>query len=335
MTSSSPWWSLALEVMTTLFLCWSGDRSRAAAAILKERLEAIVPGLTCVMSTEIEAGSLWSAELQRRLAAADAGLVCLTPEAVSSPWLHYEAGLLSDALGRKRGEPRLFTYLLDLQQRELRGPLSAYQAATATREGTAQLVESLRRFAGNSADVDFDAWWRDVKDALQRIPPLPLEDVIPDFQELFRAQTFVEPVPECTDQNWLRRHDRARDVFARLEDERARVHAACGPAVVELYDDLCRLVRAYRMHLDAYFIDEKRFGPEEATGLLDIPNAALAAERRRADIAAQLSQLIDSERAPVTEEAPRFRLARIFAERKGLILKRMSDVRRLLRSPVG
>jgi TIR domain-containing protein len=320
--------------MTTLFLCWSGDRSRAAADILKERLPAIVPGLDCVMSTEIESGSLWSDELQRRLDSANAGLVCLTPEAVTSPWLHYEAGLLSAAVRRERGEPRFFTYLLDLEQRELSGPLSAYQAATATHDGTAQLVESLRRFAGSSATGKFDPWWGEVSDALQRIPRLPLDEVIPDFQELFRGQTFVEPVPECTDQRWLGRHDRARDVFARLEDERARVHAACRPAVAELYDDLCRLVRAYRMHLDAYFIAEKRFGPEEATGLLDIPNAALAAERRRADIAERLSQLIDSERAPVSEEAPRFRLARTFAERKRLILKRMGDVGRLLRSPV-
>ncbi|HEV3375834.1 MAG TPA: TIR domain-containing protein, partial [Thermoleophilaceae bacterium] len=148
--------------MTTLFVCWSGDRSRAAAGVLTERLPAIVPGLTCVMSTQIDSGSLWSAELQRRLDSADAGLVCLTREAVGSPWLHYEAGMLSTAVGRERGEPRLFTYLLDLEQQELSSPLSAYQSAAATRDGTAQLVDSLLRFAGGSAAVEFDPWWSDV-----------------------------------------------------------------------------------------------------------------------------------------------------------------------------
>ena len=127
------------------------------------------------MSTEIESGSLWSDELRRRLDSANAGLVCLTPEAVTSPWLHYEAGMLSTAVWTERGEPRFFTYLLDLEQRELSGPLSAYQAAPATHDGTAQLVDSLRRFAGGSAEVKFDPWWRDVSDALERIPPMPLD----------------------------------------------------------------------------------------------------------------------------------------------------------------
>jgi TIR domain len=285
--------------MKTLFVCWSGDRSNAAASMLARRLPAIVPDLECLVSTQIEVGRLWPAELQRQLVAADAGLVCLTTEAVRSPWIHYEAGMLAAEVGKERGEPIVFTYLLDLEPRELSGPLGAYQAATATREDTRRLVDSLLRFVGTEDAMDFDAWWSELSEDLQRIPPARLEGVIPDLPQLFDSQTFVEPMMECTNQRWLGRHDKALEVLGRLDQVRPRVRAGCRPAVADVYDELCRLVEGYAMDLGTFFLSEMRFDPDQETGLLPITGAALSAERRRADIRRRLSELDDLERAPL------------------------------------
>jgi hypothetical protein len=313
--------------MTTLFICWSGARSRAVAGIMARRLPAIVPHLECLVSTQIEPGTLWSTELQRQLDAADAGLVCLTPEAVGSPWIHYEAGLLAAEVRKERGEPTIFTYLLGLEPRSLTGPLSAYQPATAGRADTARLVDSLLRFAGAEPDMDYDTWWSGVTDELAQIPPVPLDDVVPDLERLFRSQTFIEPMRECADQRWLARYSKAREVFGRLDHDRSRVRAACRPAVADVYDELCRLVEGYAMDLKTYFLVERRFDPDEETGLLQIkPGAALSADRRRADVMARLSQLVEAARAPLMDESPRFGLTKSFSTRKDLIHKKTAEI---------
>jgi TIR domain len=312
--------------MTRLFICWSGDQSRAVAEVMARRLPAIVGGLKCSVSTQIEPGAVWSVELQRQLDAADAGLVCLTPAALESTWIHYEAGLLAAAVGAKRGTPSIFTYLVNLEARALTGPLSAYQAAAANRDDTARLVDLLIGLAGGPAAIGFDGWWATVEGDLRRIPLTSLEDVVPGLQELFRSQTFVEPMSECTDQRWLGRHSETRELFRRLDERRSLVRAACPPAVAALYDDLCRLLEAYAMDIKAHFLVEKRFQADEETGRLRIEPAALSAERRRADIAARVSQLADAERTPLMDQALAFEREASFGRRKDLVHKARAEI---------
>jgi uncharacterized protein YjbI with pentapeptide repeats len=313
--------------MTTLFICWSGDRSRAAAGVLSRRLPVIVPDLRCLVSTDIEAGRQWSTALQQQLEAADVGLVCLTPEAVGSPWIHYEAGLLAARVAKARDEPMMFTYLLGVDPSELGGPLSGYQGATSTREGTERLVDSLRRFTGGKSAVDFEAWWGEVSRELDAIPPVPSEDVLRDLLKLFKRKTFEEPIPHCSNQQWLGRRDAAREVFARLDRERSRVRAACRPAEADVYDELCRLVDGYAMDLEAAFLKVERLDSNRESGLLEMTGSALAAERRRAETMTRVAQLVDSERVPLMEEAVRFdRPKTTFEERNNLIHRKTAEI---------
>ena len=76
---------------------------------------------------QIEKGSLWSDELREQLKAADAGLLCLTPEGISVSWIHYEAGLLALAVDKEEDRPRIYTYLHGIEPGDLTGPLAAYQ----------------------------------------------------------------------------------------------------------------------------------------------------------------------------------------------------------------
>ena len=52
------------------------------------------------MSTQIEKGTEWFEELRNALDNAHCGILCLTPEAIGSPWIHFEAGLLVQALSQ-------------------------------------------------------------------------------------------------------------------------------------------------------------------------------------------------------------------------------------------
>ena len=77
-----------------LFICWSGRRSRRMAeAFDSQWLPKVFGGrITSFVSfADIEKGEGWFERLLTELGKADAALVCLTPENLASPWMHFEA----------------------------------------------------------------------------------------------------------------------------------------------------------------------------------------------------------------------------------------------------
>ncbi|MDH3423698.1 MAG: TIR domain-containing protein, partial [Gemmatimonadota bacterium] len=130
---------------TDIFICWSGDRSKAIAKAFSEKLGEAT-GAETFYSPEIEPGRLWFPQVREKLAAARAGILCITMENVGSPWLHYEAGFLSSGLVAGEGRPRdpegvIFPYLFKVSPEAIQGgPLAAFQAVEATPEGTRRLI---------------------------------------------------------------------------------------------------------------------------------------------------------------------------------------------------
>ena len=88
-----------------IFLCWSGERSRQFATAASQFLTDIFDDVVePVISSDIEKGAVWFEDLSDTLRQARVGLLCLTPEAVGSPWIHFEAGILAKVL-HDRPEP--------------------------------------------------------------------------------------------------------------------------------------------------------------------------------------------------------------------------------------
>ena len=82
---------------TRVFLCWSGARSRKFAEALKDWLpNTLGDAVETSMSTQIEKGAEWFEELLKALDNAACGILCLTPEAMESRWVHFESGLSSE-----------------------------------------------------------------------------------------------------------------------------------------------------------------------------------------------------------------------------------------------
>lgn len=81
----------------SVFVSWSGDQSRAYAAIFSEYIPLFVPGAEVFFSPEIEAGARSIQSDDEALQKCTFGVLCLTPSNVSSPWINYEAGAMSNA----------------------------------------------------------------------------------------------------------------------------------------------------------------------------------------------------------------------------------------------
>jgi hypothetical protein len=126
-----------------VFISWSGERSRRAAEGLATWLPKVDKRFKPWMSQQdIQAGDRWNEILERNLADADVGVVCLTPENVERPWLLFEAGALSNALGKTT---RVIPYLLfDLTVNQLPQPFEQFHASRADFDGTFSLVRALR-----------------------------------------------------------------------------------------------------------------------------------------------------------------------------------------------
>jgi hypothetical protein len=81
-----------------VFICWSGRRSRRLAEAFASQWLAGVLGdrVTSFLSfADIEKGEGWFERLLAELGKADAALLCLTPENLASPWMHFESGMVS------------------------------------------------------------------------------------------------------------------------------------------------------------------------------------------------------------------------------------------------
>ena len=77
-----------------VFISWSGELSKLVAKELSEWLPSIIQSVEVFYSPEdIQKGENWDLRLTKELEECKYGIVCLTKENVSAPWVHFEAGL--------------------------------------------------------------------------------------------------------------------------------------------------------------------------------------------------------------------------------------------------
>jgi hypothetical protein len=167
-----------------IFISWSKDRGRVAATALHEWLPDVIQAAKPWMSDkDIDKGTVWLDELTGALASLRLGIVCLTPESVSEPWLLYEAGVISKTLHR---HTRVWTYLLGgLKKENIPQPLGLFQATVADEGDTFKLLVSVNEALGEhgipqeAIKRQFEKWWPDLKDKLSKLPA-PTVAVVPN-----------------------------------------------------------------------------------------------------------------------------------------------------------
>jgi hypothetical protein len=84
-------------------------------------------------SEDIEAGTRWGSHVTTELSVTRFGIICLTPENQTAPWLLFEAGALAKTIENTYVVP----YLIDLELAEIQhGPLNQFQAKRANKTVT-------------------------------------------------------------------------------------------------------------------------------------------------------------------------------------------------------
>jgi TIR domain len=155
-----------------VFISWSGSRSQAFAQALRDWLPLVLHFVEPWLSeADIAAGERWAQSVAKELESCNFGIICVTRENVSAPWILFEAGSLAKSLEGSRVIP----LLLDLEFSEIGGPLAQFQAKKADRDGLSETVDSV-----NHASKDpipdlrvrqlFDALWPQLEGQMNAVP---------------------------------------------------------------------------------------------------------------------------------------------------------------------
>jgi hypothetical protein len=155
-----------------VFISWSGTRSQEVAEELKTWIKKVIQSAEPWVSTDMQSGVKWMADLSDSLDEISIGIICVTPGNVRSPWLNFEAGALSKHLGE---QGRVIPYLLDFRSlSDLKQPLAQFNACLADEGGTWQLIKTLNahaefRQSEQALRETFEWAWAQLGPRLQRI----------------------------------------------------------------------------------------------------------------------------------------------------------------------
>lgn len=170
--------------MTKIFISWSGEKSNALAAALREWLPHVLQMIEPWMSdSDIGAGH-WNEALHKALGRAQFAIVCLTETNYKTPWVNYEVGFLA-----RTKKIQVCPYLIGLKQKDINNvPLSQYQAMIADREGTLKLLKAIneinkRPVSDTVLSRSFEHLWPELEEKLKNLP---------DEEKLEEAKQVVE-----------------------------------------------------------------------------------------------------------------------------------------------
>jgi hypothetical protein len=169
-----------------VFISWSGPTSRDVAVALRDWLPLVIQEVQPYVSSEdIDPGARWSGDIAVQLDDTDFGILCVTRDNVSTPWLNFEAGALSKSVERARVVP----FLVDLGPSDIpRGPLAQFQAVQPTKADLLRLIRGMNDFCSalpaDRLENTVDVWWPHLEQRLREIQQQtqPVRPVGPSVQ---------------------------------------------------------------------------------------------------------------------------------------------------------
>ncbi len=221
-----------------VFISWSGPRSHAVAETLHywlpQVINAVQPWLS---SSDIEKGARWSTDVALGLSESKVGILCVTPENVTAPWLLFEAGALSKVIA----ESLVCPLLIDIEPTDITGPLAQFQQSTLEKEELRKLVHTVNSALGNAArtesqlDDSFDVWWPKLEERLGKLPPPTVtvvrrgeRELLEETLSIVRSLQLGSAVPQFSSSTVI------QDPISRQADFRSFVTAR----VVQVFKDL-------------------------------------------------------------------------------------------------
>lgn len=145
-----------------VFISWSGELSKKLAEEVRVWLPAVLQFVKPYFTpNDIEKGTRWSVEISNELETSNAGIICLTKDNIANPWILFEAG----ALSKNFGKSNVCTILFNLDNADLTGPLTSFQATKFDKTDFKKLLSTINS-TGAEAKLDaavlndvFEMWW--------------------------------------------------------------------------------------------------------------------------------------------------------------------------------
>lgn len=180
-----------------VFISWSQERSNAVAQALYDWIPTIIQSVKPWMSDhDIAKGTRGLPAIAKELEAANFGIICLTPENLTAPWLLFEAG----ALSKRQDDARLWTLLYDLEHTDVTGPLAQFQHTKTEKEDVWRLLQAINTAQNAPLITDeqlrkaFDRGWQELDDKLnaipaqnERLPERSQQDMVVEILEVVRG----------------------------------------------------------------------------------------------------------------------------------------------------
>ncbi len=217
-----------------VFISWSGPRSQALAQALYEWLPLVLHFVQPWLSqSDIEAGERWATEVAKELEASNFGIICVTRENVASPWILFEAG----ALTKLMQEGRVIPLLLDIEFREITGPLAQFQSKKVEKDGLRDVAVAINRLAKDPVPDArltqlLDMAWSSFEQKVSSIPKAttpakpnrPQQEILEELVTSIRGlDARMRDGPE--DSRWRRRRfhpEMMHDMILRFSDRSDR-----------------------------------------------------------------------------------------------------------------
>ncbi len=155
------------------FISWSGKRSKEFAQAIHDWLPKVIQCLKPWMSSsDIDKGDKWLSVISDKLKKNNFGLICLTNENINEPWILFEAGALSSAIGKSH----VCSILFDFDPSSLTGPLSQFQATKFYKDDMLELLKTINKNLDSHQLTDhqlaetFNVWWPLLEEEINKVP---------------------------------------------------------------------------------------------------------------------------------------------------------------------
>ena len=157
-----------------IFISWSGEQSRFIAKLLSDWIEQVIQVAEPWISTDIEKGKRWNAEIAGKLEESKVGIFIMTPSNLSSEWVHFEAGAIS-----KTQDAYVCTLLYNIHTTDISSALAQFQATKLEKQEMLTLIKQVNNQiekSGNKSLKDsqieniFESLWPDFERKLELIP---------------------------------------------------------------------------------------------------------------------------------------------------------------------
>lgn len=152
-----------------VFLSWSGKKSHKVATILRDWIPSVIQSVVPYVSSEdIDKGTRWSTDIAKELEDSAFGILCVTKDNLTAPWLTFEAGALSKKLEKSFVSPFLF----DIKRAEIDGPILQFQSTIFDKDDVKKLLKTINKACGSEKLTDerfdkaFTVWYPNLEKEL-------------------------------------------------------------------------------------------------------------------------------------------------------------------------